>query len=74
MSNADINEPTIRITLTTIYTKLIEVEKRLGDLPDDVSDHEVRIRAIEKYLWIWIGASGVLGAGASQLIAFVLNR
>lgn len=67
-------EPAVRVTLTTIYGKLLEMDNRLSSLPDDVSDHEVRIRAIEKYLWIWIGASGVLGAGASQLVSFVLNR
>jgi hypothetical protein len=70
----NVEEPAVRITLGTIYGKLLEMDSKLGPLPDEVSDHEVRIRAIEKYLWIWIGASGVLGAGASQLISFIINR
>ena len=67
-------EPSIRITLSAIYKKVEDVERAVNSLPGEVSDHEVRIRAIEKYLWIWIGASGVLGAGASQLVAYLINR
>lgn len=67
-------EVTVKVTLTTIYDKLLHLEEKLAPLPRKVDDHEVRIRAIEKYLWIWIGASGVLGAGAGQLINFLINR
>lgn len=64
----------VRVTLATIYDKLLHVESVIAPIPDHVSDHEIRIRAIEKYLWIWIGASGVLGAGAGQIINFFINR
>jgi hypothetical protein len=67
------DEPTVRVTLGTIYDKLLHLEAVIAPLPGHVLDHEVRIRAIEKYLWILIGASGVLGAGAGQLINFLLN-
>ncbi len=71
---SDTSEAVVKITLTTIYDKLLHLEQKLEPLPRKVDDHEVRIRAIEKYLWIWIGASGVVGAGAGQLINYVINR
>ena len=67
-------EPSVRVTLGAIYTKLQDVEKNLNGLPAEVSDHEIRIRAIEKYLWIWIGASGVAGAGISEVAGIIINR
>lgn len=67
------DEPVVRVTLTTIYNKLLDVEDKVDPLPARVNDHEVRIRAIEKYLWIWIGASAVLGAGASQFATALIH-
>lgn len=72
MSDDD-SEPVVKITLATIYTELMKVTAVIGPIPEKVSDHEVRIRAIEKYLWIWIGAAGVIGAGAAQLVTYLIN-
>lgn len=73
MSTVD-QEPSTRITLRDVYQVALETKDAVNPLPPQVRDHEVRIRAIEKYLWIWIGASGVLGAGASQLISFLISQ
>jgi hypothetical protein len=65
---AEENEPSTRVTLGAVYNLVLEVKEVVSPLPHQVNDHEIRIRAIEKYLWIWIGASGVLGAGIGQII------
>lgn len=67
------DEPVVRVTLTTIYAEQLSLKGIIAPVPAQVSDHEVRIRAIEKYLWIWIGASGVLGAGAAQLVDYLIS-
>lgn len=67
-------DATVKITLDAIYSKLLDVEQTLHPLPQQVSDHEIRLRAIEKYMWIWIGAAGILGAGLGQIVNVLLNR
>ena len=66
-------DPGVRITNREIYAVVVGLDKKLDPIPGQVSDHEVRIRAIEKYLWIWIGAAGVLGAGASQVVGRIFT-
>lgn len=56
-----------------IYNQLLVMDKKLDPIPHQVNDHEIRIRAIEKYLWIWIGSAGALGAGAGQIINKLLE-
>lgn len=73
MSGPD-TEPSAKITLNTIYQLLIEMKHATDPLPKKVEDHEVRIRAIEKYLWVWIGAAGTAGAGLSQAAGALLNK
>lgn len=71
---SDVTEPSTRVTLGTIYSKLLEVDKKVDPIPGQVHDHEIRIRAIEKYLWVWIGAAGVGGAGIGQIINTLINQ
>lgn len=60
--------PHVKVTLDVIYNAVLGLKEQLAPLPDRVDDHEIRIRAIEKYLWIWIGASGLAGAGVASVI------
>lgn len=67
-------EPATRVTLGAVYSLVLELKDELSGLPRKVDDHEIRIRAIEKYLWVWIGAAGVGGAGVGQIINTLINR
>lgn len=71
---SDVNEPATRVTLGKVYDLVLELREELSGLPRKVDDHEIRIRAIEKYLWVWIGAAGVGGAGVGQIINTIINR
>lgn len=63
-----------RITIRMVFDAVNELKDNVSGVPDKVKDHEIRIRAIEKYLWIWIGASGVAGAGISEVAGIIINR
>jgi hypothetical protein len=67
-------EPATRVTLKQVYDLALETKEAIINLPEKVNDHEIRIRAIEKYLWIWIGAAGGAGAGVTQLITAIINK
>lgn len=68
------DEPATRVTLRDVYDVTLATQRQVQPLPAQVSDHEIRIRAIEKYLWIWIGAAGVGGAGLGQIANALINR
>jgi len=64
----EVERPYVKVTLDVIYDALLTMQAQVVPLPARVDDHEVRIRAIEKYLWIWIGASGLAGAGVASVV------
>lgn len=74
MTDIPPSEPSTRVTLGRVYDLVLELKDELTGLPRKVDDHEVRIRAIEKYLWVWIGAAGVGGAGIGQIINTLINQ
>jgi hypothetical protein len=63
-------EPAVRITLTQVYHKLVEIENRLGDHPKVVDDHELRLRNLEMKVW---GFAGLGSAVAVIISAFISN-
>lgn len=68
------DEPSTRVTLKQVYDLALETKEAIINLPERVNDHEIRIRAIEKYLWIWIGAAGGAGAGVVQIINAIVSK
>lgn len=71
-------EPTARITLTTVYKELQDLTKTVnqlvGNLPDHVkatedklADHERRVRSLETRMWLAVGAFGLIAAASPYL-------
>lgn len=58
-------QPGVTITLTDIYDLLLEVKGKVDPLPQQVADHEVRLRKLETKpekssptaVWIGLGVS-----------------
>lgn len=59
--------------MTRMETKLDGIVQGLSDVGKDVTDHETRIRALERRVWTASGAATVLGAGAG-VVAQMLIR
>lgn len=68
MADEEPREPTVRITLTQVYQKLVEIETRLGDHPKMLEDHEVRIRNLEMRVWGFAGVGSVVAIIVSAII------
>ena len=62
----------VKVTLDVIYRELLDVKATVADLPNDVADHEARIRVIEKTIWAASGISGVVGGVLVALIGAML--
>jgi hypothetical protein len=63
-------EPHVRITLTQVYQKLVDIETRIGDHPKTVNDHEGRIRNLEMKVWGFAG----IGSAVAVIISTIITR
>ena len=63
-------EATVRITLTQVYQKLVDIESRLGDHPKQVDDHEVRIRNLEMKVWGFAG----IGSAVAIIVSAIITK
>lgn len=68
------DQPAVKVTLGTIYEKLLEVDKKVDPLPAAVLDHEARIRSLEKHMWARMGAAAVAGAVLSFFSKFLIPQ
>lgn len=49
-------QPAVKVTLASIYEKLLDVDKKVDPVPELVKDHEGRIRKLEIQVAVqWIG-------------------
>lgn len=68
MPDEEQREPVVRITLTQVYQKLVEIETRLGDHPKMLEDHELRIRNLEMKVWGFAGLGSMVAIIVSAII------
>lgn len=66
------------VTIESIYSLLLEVRDGVRDVTktgdetaEKVRDHEARLRAVERKIWLAAGMAGGLGAGISQLVGMI---
>ncbi|MGW1039903.1 hypothetical protein [Streptomyces sp. NPDC002547] len=59
--------------MTRMETKLDGIVHGLSDVGKDLTDHETRIRALERRVWTASGVATVLGAGAGVLAQALLR-
>ncbi len=69
----------VRVTQTVIYETLMELKTQVAILNDripseiektdrEIADHEVRIRRLEKQVWIASGAAAVASSALTNLL------
>ena len=57
------------ITGRDIWDKLSEIGDSVVGLPAVVTDHEARIRAMEKKIWVAVGFAAALGGGSGAALS-----
>ncbi len=62
------------VTLKTVYVEVVNIKDVLNaaNIPDikaNISDHEYRIRELEKWVWRASSLAALAGAGISQMIS-----
>lgn len=51
-----------------LAAQVAELVGKFGDVPRQLHDHETRIRALERRLWMALGAASVVGAVAGWFL------
>ena len=67
------------VTLKTVYDEVVNIKDTLNgaNIPGikaSVSDHEYRIRELEKWVWRASGLAALAGAGISQVIGVFFDK
>lgn len=67
MSGIPEEEPVVKVTLTSIYTKLLDMEKKIDPVPEIVKDLLERTRKLEIQVAIqWVGYGLLIAALVAQ--------
>ncbi len=61
----------VEITLKDVYDVVVRLDR--ANIPDRVDDHELRIRALEKYVWAWAGGAALTGGVIGQALNLAIG-
>jgi hypothetical protein len=50
------------------HTAVQKIDAKIDGVPQQLADHETRLRAVEKAVWWTAGAAAVLGGAAGALL------
>lgn len=56
-----------------LFERLVRIETKLDAFNERGTDHEARIRRLEKSFWIAVGAAATGGGVASQLLGPLIH-
>ena len=59
------------IVVNDMRVVLSRVDQKLTDLGLSLSDHETRLRALERTKWLMVGAAAAAGGAAGKLIGLL---
>lgn len=74
MDEHDATEVVVKVSLTTIYAKLLELDGLVRPLVPMQTDHEARLRIVERAQAFAAGRAGVIGAAAGAFAAWLLQK
>lgn len=70
----DGHEVVVKVSLTTIYAKLLELEGLVRPMPGVQTDQEARLRIVERAQAFAAGRAGVVGAIAGAAAAWIIAK
>lgn len=67
-------QPAVKVTLASIYEKLLDVDKKVDPVPELVKDHEGRIRKLEIQVAIqWVGYGLIITVALGSYLTAAIN-
>lgn len=74
LDDHDAQEIVVKVSLTTIYAKLLELDGLVRPIVPMQTDHEARLRMVERAQAFAAGRAGVVGAMAGALAAWLISK
>lgn len=65
------NVQPVKITLRDIYEVVVRLDR--ANAHNRLTDHEERIRALEKQVWAWAGGAALAGGLIGQVFSLIVK-